>query len=114
MDEELARLWREVEEGWGDAARHEAFLDHCRKTAQLPRAAAHYRGVVSTPGEDEESTARRADAQKRLNAIAFLAMQLLEGERTPTGQGLPRWFTVAVGVVTFLVVAWVVAKVLKS
>jgi hypothetical protein len=50
-------------------------MQHCQATAQLPEAAARYRGMMG----DRE---RGPSAEKRLKGVAILAMNQLESLRT--------------------------------
>ena len=105
----LAELWREVLARWDDKAIHDVLLDHARTCSLLPEVAALYRAVKDDETASEE---RRAFAQKRLGAIAFVAMQALDGARTPPKQGLPRWVTYAVALISAAVSIWAMKQVL--
>ena len=74
-DQVLDALWKNVVDRWDDDAAHGAFIDHCQQSDQLVEAAVRYRGMAG----DRE---RGQQAQRRLNAIAALAMARLEGLRT--------------------------------
>ncbi|APR85740.1 Hypothetical protein A7982_11089 [Minicystis rosea] len=78
----LDELWHRVLDTWTDDAAHAAFLDHCRKTQQLGQGAAHYREEVRRASAYREDPTRVESAQKRLNAIAMLAMLDLDTRRT--------------------------------
>ena len=74
-DAVLEALWKNVLDRWDDDAVHGSFIDHCQQSDQLVEAAVRYRGMAG----DRE---RGQQAQKRLNAIAALAMARLEGLRS--------------------------------
>lgn len=94
----LEALWRHVEAGWDDPARHGVFLETARATDGLPEAAARYRAVVEAGGP------RADDAKKRLAAIALLAIGALEAAKSPRRTKPPTWLTVLVVIATVLVV----------
>ena len=101
-DPELEARWAEVVEKWDDPAVHDAFVEHCRQTTALAEAAARYRSVLEGKGDAYRDNARGAEAQKRLERIAVLAMYSLQQEKTdPAIAKPPRWVLVGVG---FLVV----------
>lgn len=106
----LADLWQQVVERWDDKAIHDVLLDHARVSALLPEAAALYRSVKEDAEAPEE---RRKFAEKRLAAVAFVAMQALDGARSAPTQGLPRWATYLVVVVSAAVSIWAMKQVLK-
>jgi hypothetical protein len=81
-DPRLDELWQQVLEKWSDDAAHAAFLDHARATKQLGAAAARYRDEVKQAGAYREDATRVETAQKRLNAIALLALADLDATRT--------------------------------
>lgn len=68
-------LWKHVLDHWEDEAAHRAFLEHCRVQDALVEAAVRYRGMK---GDREKGSL----AEKKLAAIAMLAMTKLEGLRT--------------------------------
>jgi hypothetical protein len=75
-DAALEALWRHVTSHWEDEAAHRAFLEHCRVNDRLVEAAVRYRGMKG-------DHARGALAEKKLQAIAALALTRLEVERSP-------------------------------
>lgn len=81
-DPHLDELWQRVLETWSEDAAHGAFLEHARVTKQLGEAAARYREQVKNAAGSDDAT-RAETAQKRLGAIAILAMADLEAARTP-------------------------------
>lgn len=74
-DPVLDALWKNVVDRWDDDDAHRAFIDHCQQSDQLVEAAVRYRGMSG----DRE---RGEQAQKRLSAIAVLALARLETLRT--------------------------------
>lgn len=108
-DEELEALWNDVQVRWDDPRAHDAFLEVARSRGALAQAAACYRRVKE--GEDED---RRALAEKRLTAVAFLAMQTLESARTPKTEGLPRWVTIVVALVCGVTIAYFLNRMLRG
>lgn len=86
-DPVLEALWKRVLDDWESDAAHGAFLQHCQSTEQLLEAAVRYRGMSG----DRD---RGPSAEKRLQAVAFLAMAELETARShrPAKQGnAGRW-----------------------
>jgi hypothetical protein len=75
-DAALDVLWKHVTSHWDDEAAHRAFLEHCRVNDRLVEAAVRYRGMKG-------DHARGALAEKKLGAIAALALTRLEAERSP-------------------------------
>jgi hypothetical protein len=76
-DPALETLWKHVTTHWDDEAAHGAFLEHCRANDRLVEAAVRYRGMKG-------DHARGAIAEKKLAAIAALALARLEVERSPS------------------------------
>jgi hypothetical protein len=68
LDEAGAALWRAVEAGWDEPARHDRFVQHAYATGTLPAAAARYRGQVAARPDDPM-------AAKMITRITFLATQ---------------------------------------
>ena len=75
-DAALETLWKHVLDRWDDEAAHRAFLEHCRLSDRLVEAAVRYRGMKG-------DHTRGALAEKKLAAIAALALTRLEAERSP-------------------------------
>ena len=86
-DTRLDELWQQVLDAWSDDAAHAAFLDHARATKQLGAAAARYREELEPSGACRDDATRVETAQKRLNAVAMLALADLEASRTPPDDG---------------------------
>jgi hypothetical protein len=76
-DPVLEALWKRVLDAWEDDGTHGAFLKHCQDTDQLLEAAVRYRGMAG-------DRARGPAAEKRLKAVALLAMTRLEASRVPS------------------------------
>lgn len=75
-DPVLDALWKRVTDDFADEKAHGAFLDYCRTNERLVEAAVRYRGMVG----DRD---RAAAAEKKLKAVALLAMTELESSRSP-------------------------------
>jgi hypothetical protein len=75
-DAALEALWKHVLHNWDDEAAHSAFIDFCRQSERLVEAAVRYRGMSA-------DRTRRESAEKKLKAVALLAMTALEASRTP-------------------------------
>jgi hypothetical protein len=80
----LDALWAKVLEDFAAPRAHQAFIDHCRQSERLPEAAKRYRDHKERLAEDDE--AARAEADRRLGAIAMLAMAQLDANRSPPGR----------------------------
>jgi hypothetical protein len=76
-DPALETLWKHVTSHWEDEAAHRAFLEHCRVNDRLVEAAVRYRGMKG-------DHTRGPIAEKKLTAIAALALTRLEGARSPS------------------------------
>src|SRR5882724_6959877 len=74
-DAAFEALCKNVLDHWTDDRAHGAFLEHCQLSDQLPEAAARYRGMK---GDRDRS----AIAEKRLAAVAIVALAKLEASRT--------------------------------
>jgi hypothetical protein len=74
-DAALETLWKHVLEHWDDDAAHRAFLEQCRVSDRLVEAAVRYRGMRG-------DHLRGPVAEKKLTAIAALALTRLEAERS--------------------------------
>ena len=77
----LEALWKKTLDDFDDESAHAAFLDHCQATRQLLEAAIRYRGMAG-------DHVRGRIAERRLAAIAALALADLETERTPERRGI--------------------------
>ena len=73
-DPMLEALWKRVLDAWDDEHAHSAFLDYCRSSDRLVEAAVRYRGMAG-------DHARSLVAEKKLKAVALLAMTELETNR---------------------------------
>jgi hypothetical protein len=81
-DPAFEALWAHVLAHWDDDKAHAAFLEHCQEQDRLLAAAKRYRGLKGSPQHD-------AQAERRLAAVAILAMARLDRSRTNT-QGAKR------------------------
>ncbi len=79
-DPVLEGLWKKVVDHWEDDATHGAFLQYCQTADRLLEAAVRYRGMAG-------DRARGPSAEKRLGAIALLAMAKLESQRASVRAG---------------------------
>jgi hypothetical protein len=68
-DPAAVELWRACEAAWDDAARHDAFLEHCRKADALPYAASRYRRAAARPGAAERLARVRSLAEHTLASL---------------------------------------------
>ena len=82
-DPTLEALWKRALDAWDDEARHGAFLDYCQQTDRLVDAAVRYRGMTG-------DRARRELAERKLKAVALLAMARLEAARQSARGAPPR------------------------
>ncbi len=74
-------LWGKVLEDFAADKSHEAFLLHCQQCDLLSEAARRYSAYKSTLNEDQ--TDERDAIDRRLGAVALLAMSQLDDLRTP-------------------------------
>ncbi len=102
-DPEVEALWAKVLAGWSENATHAAFIEYCRATRQLGRAAARYREEVRRGDAYRDDPTRAESAQKRLDAITGLVMLELEAsrhagesERLASAGRVVRWIAVLV------------------
>lgn len=79
-DPVLEALWKRVTDDWDAEPAHTAFLEYCRSSEQLVEAAVRYRGMSG-------DHARAALAEKKLKAVALLAMSRLEASRSEAPGG---------------------------
>jgi hypothetical protein len=78
-DPVLEALWKRVTDDWDAEPAHHAFLEYCRASEQLVEAAVRYRGMSG-------DHARAELAEKKLKAVALLALSRLEASRSePAG-----------------------------
>ena len=79
QDPAFETLWTHVLAHWEDDKPHVAFLEHCHAHDQLVAAAKRYRGL-------SQSATHQAQATRRLNAIAVMALANMERTRSgPAG-----------------------------
>jgi len=93
LDERAEELWQDVERGWLDQTRHDAFVQYCSRAGLLAGAGRRYRERLDR--ERDESVATRM--QQR---IVNMATQMLGPHGTPTQPiTRTRWFAAVVVVV---------------
>ncbi len=97
-DPVLEALWKRALDQWDDEARHHAFLDYCRTRQCLAEAAARYRGMSA-------DRTRHEQADRKLKAVALLAMTMLETERSLPREPSAGRPALALLVVSFFVLA---------
>lgn len=97
-DSGLEALWANVTRDWESDKAHAAFLNYCQAHDQLPEAAVRYRGMAG----DRE---RGPSAEKRLKAVAALALHSLEATRTERPQSRRNWGAI------FLIVVFSVGSI---
>lgn len=100
-DPALESLWSQVLQDWENERVHGAFLQYCQQTQALPEAAARYKQQVL----HEE---RGAAAEKRLQAVALVAMASLTREPAGEPSRWFRWVGLAVSILMVLCAAWLV------
>ena len=72
-------LWAHVLDNWDDDKAHLAFLEHCQQQDRLLPAAKRYKSLA-------ESEPHQPEAERRLKAVAALAMAKMAQSRTdPSG-----------------------------
>ena len=74
-DPVLEALWKRVTDDWASEDAHQKFLEYCRVREQLVEAAVRYRGMAG-------DHARAEVAEKKLKAVALLAVAQLQASRT--------------------------------
>jgi hypothetical protein len=79
VDAAFEALWKSVLDRWDEERAHGAFLEYCQATDQLAEAAARYRGMK---GDRDRS----ALAERRLAAIAIIAIAKLHATRSPVAR----------------------------
>jgi Lon protease-like protein len=84
-------LWLKVLEDFESDKAHQAFLTHCRDADVLPEAARRYSQRKNTLNESQSEEREAID--KRMAAIALLAMSQLEERRTPPNSRAKRILT---------------------
>ncbi len=103
-DPEMDELWNAAQGKWSDPARHDAFLEHCRKAGEFALPARRYRKVLAErPGD--------AVAEARLKQVLFLAEQALNATAMPRERAKSSPVTVVILCILIGVVAvggWIV------
>jgi hypothetical protein len=93
LEEEAERLWAEVESGWEESARHDAFLEHCASHRLLASAARRYRARLDQQPGDAVATRM----QQRIIFLASQPLAALAGRpRAASPLSRSRWFAVVV------------------
>ncbi|HET9956039.1 MAG TPA: hypothetical protein VFQ61_16145 [Polyangiaceae bacterium] len=82
-DPVLEAAWKRVLDHWDEEQAHTGFLDYCRLSGRLVEAAVRYRGMTG-------DRARAELAEKKLKAVALLALTQLETTRTEPRPVNPR------------------------
>ena len=90
-------LWQKVLEDWDNASAHDALVQLAFDQEQLGRAAGLYKSQL----EDET---HKELAQKKLGAIAMLAMQVMESNKTEPTKRAPHWLLATAAIVCALAV----------
>jgi hypothetical protein len=106
LDTGFEALWRHTLEHWHDEKAHAAFLQYVEQHNLLAEAAARYRGMTG-------DHTRAELAEKKLAAVAVLAIAKLESQRTPSKGPTNRLVLIAVGLVGLMGLALLYAY-LKS
>ncbi len=88
----LDELWAHVEERWDDPKAHDLFVQSCFDRGRLDRAAARYKACT-------QDAQRFTVADKRLQAVVFLASQALEQDRSAPARPNHRWLVLVAVVV---------------
>lgn len=81
-DAELDEAWERVLAEWDDDKVHGAFLARCQAAKDLGEAARRYRSLVEPGSPFRERVDRLEAAQKRLSAVATLAVLDMHAHRT--------------------------------
>jgi hypothetical protein len=102
-------LWAKIAARFDDDDAHQAFLKHCHEADRLVEAAARYRRLKDDLDEDDPL---RPAIDKRLAAVALVAMAQLEREREPANHNAARWLTVVVVVFTLAAVVGLIRALL--
>lgn len=97
-------LWTRTLEGWDDDKPHAAVLDYALRTEHLPTLAGAYRSLLN----DE---AKKARAQKKLDALVAAATTLLMARKTPPRTKTPWQMTLLVIMVCMASIGWLAAKI---
>ncbi len=98
LDTGFEALWRHTIEHWHDEKAHAAFLQYVEQHNLLAEAAARYRGMTG-------DHTRAELAEKKLAAVAILAIAKLESQRTAPAAPTNRLVLIAVGLIAFTAIA---------
>lgn len=106
-DAAFEALWKRVLDHWDDERTHGAFLEYSGQSGQLAEAAARYRGMKG-------DRARSEIAEKRLAAIAMVAIAQLEATRSPAPQSRRKLWSLILAATFGLAAALLLAYLLAS
>src|SRR4051812_19618210 len=81
-DDALQALWQAAESDFAADAPNRAFIEHCRVRGELPEAARRYREAKESAAGTGEAAAAREAIQKRLAAVALIAMSEIEARKS--------------------------------
>jgi hypothetical protein len=98
LDTGFEALWRHTLDHWQDEKAHTAFLQYAEQHNLLAEAAARYRGMTG-------DHTRAELAEKKLAAVAVLAIAKLESQRSERAAPTNRLVLIAVGLVAFTAIA---------
>jgi hypothetical protein len=98
-DEGFEVLWAKVEAEWSDEKIHIALLEYAISRKLMPEAAGRYRVM-------RDDDAKRAVAEKRLNAIVTAATFMLEQTRTVAPERTNRKLSYLGFAVSLLLLTW--------
>jgi hypothetical protein len=103
----LDLLWRHVTNNWQDGKSHIAFVEQATEQGRLLEAATRYREVSGDPQRADE-------ANRRMKAIATLAMVQLSNSRTSPEEARRRaWALVLLLLLATLTIAALLAYALR-
>jgi len=100
----LDELWGSVLVNWDNGKLHDVFVQTAMARGELGCVAANYRAQLEDPN-------RREMAQKRLDSAMFLAVQMMESEKSVRVR-VPLWCYVAATVTCVVALAILVWSIL--
>ncbi len=106
-DPALDALWKRVVEAWDDDKPHGAIVEYAVRTQKLPELAGRYKTLVGDPEKG-------AKAKKRLDGVVTAAMHLLYATKAPKPTKTPWQWTLTVGLICVVVVAWLGYRILVT
>jgi hypothetical protein len=110
--ERIEQQWSRVLAHWDDDALHRAFVEQCRRSANLGFAAARYQEARSADAVGYRS-AHAADAERRLGVIVALAQAEVHASATerPRARLLLRTMSrFALGVLALVLIVFLVLR----